>query len=645
MFTLNQEQKQIVADTQRAKLVISGPGTGKTTTVTHFLAGLLATGKAEPDQILAVTFTVKAAREMQTRVRELTGQMPDVSTIHSFARRILRAYPPPGFTSDFAILDEKQEWRLIRGLLDRMKLNMHAQTVKEVLALARNTRDTAMLAKHNLTKLYKAYMQELKQRNAMDFDALLNWSVWTFENNAEALAYYCKKYRYILVDEFQDTSKLQYALLLPLARKTGNLLCVGDYDQSIYRFRGADVNLILNLEKDFPGLATHYLKQNYRSTQRIVKAANSLILNNRNRRPKPHLTQRPEGDMVLRKSCPDPNGEAEYVAQEILAARKSSNAHWSDFAVLYRINSLSIPITRALTAEKIPYKIVGDQDYFDLPEIKNILCFFRLIQEPDNSEVRGDAISVLHNLGQARDSLTGLMDKLTALQELDAIYNTILDETRMLAELKRNTSQQGLRAMENVEALESVLADFQGKGLKEFLDFTRQARSDAADDAVNLLTIHKAKGLEFDTVFVIGVDDKMIPHYQSGSIEEIEEERRMLYVAITRAKNVLHLTYPRKRPGRGKDFPTQPSRFLAELKLEEPSRSKVTTGSIAAYTLAGPDHRAEAEASRKANPQGPWKDSSGNRWGICRSCGTFTRDWWSLDGKTNTCECNDCKYK
>lgn len=642
MFTLNQEQKQIVADTQGAKLVISGPGTGKTTTVTHFLAGLLDTGKAMPDQILAVTFTVKAAREMKTRVRELTGQMPDVSTIHSFARSVLCAYPPPGYNPDFVILDEKQEWRLIKGLLVRMELDMHPQTVREALSLARNTRDTSMLAKHNLTELYKAYMQELKARNAMDFDALLNWSVWTFENNSAALEYYCGKYRYILVDEFQDTSKLQYSLLLPLARATGNLLCVGDYDQSIYRFRGADVNLILNLEKDFPGLTTHYLKQNYRSTKRIVKAANNLIVNNRNRRPKSHLTQRPEGDMVIRKSCSDPNGEAEHVAKEILAARKCSDADWSDFAVLYRINSLSIPLTKVLTAQKIPYRIVGDQDYFDLPEIKNMLCFFRLIQEPDNPEVRRDATSVLHNLGQARNSLAGIMDKLSVKQELEEIYNTILTETRMLAELKRNTSQQGLRALENVEALASVLVDFQGNGLKEFLEFTEQARSDTTNNAVNLLTIHKAKGLEFDTVFVIGVDDTMIPYYQSENMEEIEEERRMLYVAITRAKNTLHLTFPRKRPGKGKYFMTEPSRFLAELGLEEPKQAKVITGNIAA--LARPDYRAEAEDSRKANPQGPWKDSSGNRWGICKTCGTFTRDWWRLDGATNICDCNDCKY-
>lgn len=306
---------------------------------------------------------------------------------------------------------------------------MHPQAVKEVLALARNTRDMSMLDKHNLTKFYNAYMLELRKRNAMDFDALLTWSVWTFENNSAALDCYCSKYRYILVDEFQDISKLQYSLLLPLARASGNLLCVGDYDQSIYRFRGADVNLILNLENDFPGLTTHYLKQNYRSTKRIVKAANNLIVNNRNRRPKPHLTHRPEGDMVIRKPCADPKGEAEYVAKEILAARKKSNADWSGFAVLYRINSLSIPLTKVLTAKKIPYKIVGDQDYFDLPEIKNILCFFRLIQEPDNPEVRTDAISVLYNLGQTKSSLAGLMEKLTAQQELDAIYNIVLNET------------------------------------------------------------------------------------------------------------------------------------------------------------------------------------------------------------------------
>ena len=646
MLVLNQEQKRIIKDTEGIKLVISGPGTGKTTTVTHFLANLLAAGKARAEEVLAVTFTVKAAREMRERVRILTGKRTDVLTIHSFARRVLCAFPPKGFTADFTIIDEKQEWRLIKRLLAAEKLDMHPQAVREIFTLARNTRDNALLEKNKLSALYNAYMQELRGNNAMDFDALLTWGVWTFANNPVALNQYRNKYRYLLIDEFQDTSQLQYALLRPLV--TGNLLCVGDYDQSIYGFRGADVNLILNLEKDFPGLATHYLKENYRCTQKIVKAANALIVNNTKRRPKPHLTNRPEGERIIRKSCANPITEAEYVASEIQAAGQKDGAKWASIAVLYRNNILSIPIAKVFMEKKIPFQVVGDRDYFDLPEIKNILCFFRLLAEPDNLEAKGDVISVLSNLriSSSRARLPSIMKSLAGQGDLTGTYTAILEQTGMLKELERNTSQAGLKALANVEELKNVLADFRNKKLEDFLDYTEEARSSLSDDAVNLLTIHKAKGLEFDTVFIIGVDDKTIPFFQNQGREEIEEERRLLYVALTRAKNSLYLTYPRERTVKERKLRLYPSRFLRELKLEMGAISSVTIkGNINAFYQGRPDYEAEAEASRKENPQGPWKDSSGNRWGICKRCSKFTRDWWSLDGDTNMCECNDCRYQ
>lgn len=645
MVVLNKEQKRVIEDTEGVKLVISGPGTGKTTTVTHFLANLLAIGKARPEQVLAVTFTVKAAREMRERVRALTGKRPDVLTIHSFARRVLCTFPPKGFTADFTIIDEKQEWRLIKRLLASAKLDMHPQAVREILTLARNTRDNNLLEKNQLTDLYNAYMQELKGNNAMDFVALLTWGVWTFANNPAALNHYRNKYRYLLIDEFQDTSQLQYALLRPLV--TGNLLCVGDYDQSIYGFRGADVNLILNLEKDFPGLDTHYLQENYRCTKTIVKAANGLIVNNKKRRPKPHLTNRPEGEKIIRKPCADPYMEAEYVASEIQSAGPKNGGNWASIAVLYRNNILSIPITKVLLEKKIPFQVVGDRDYFDLPEIKNILCFFWLLAEPDNLEAKGDAISVLSNLriGNSREQLPSLLENLARQGDLVSVYSTILEETDMIKELERNTSQAGLKALENVKELKHLLTDFRKRSLEDFLDFTEKARSSFSDNAVNLLTIHKAKGLEFNTVFIIGLDDKTIPYFQNQGWEAIEEERRLFYVALTRAKNRLYLTYPRQRTVKERKQRLTPSRFLRELKLEMGAIPPATiTGNTNAVFQGRPDYQAEAEASRKENPQGPWKDSSGNRWGICKRCSKFTRDWWSLDGDTNMCECNDCRY-
>jgi DNA helicase-2/ATP-dependent DNA helicase PcrA len=646
MVTLNQEQKRIVEDTEGVKLVISGPGTGKTTTVTHFLANLLAIGKARPEEILAVTFTVKAAREMRERVRVLTGEKPDVSTIHSFARRILCTFPPKGFTADFSIIDEKHESRLIRRLLAAAKLDTHPQAVKEFLTLARNTRDNSILENNKLTGLYNAYMQELKRNNAMDFDALLTWAAWTFENNPGAVEFYRDKYHYILVDEFQDTSQIQYALIRPLV--ADNLLCVGDFDQSIYGFRGADINLILNLEQDYSGLATHFLQENYRCTKTIVSAANALIANNKMRQPKPHLTNRPEGKGIICKPCADPYTEASYIAKEIQAAAQEDGKKWTSFAILYRNNILSVPIARALSNKKIPFQVVGDEDFFDLPEIKNILCFFRLLAQPDDLEAKGDAISVLSNLGvrDSRAKLPSLLEYLVRQGDLVSIYTAILEQTGMMKELERNTSQSGLKALENVKELENILTDMKNIKIEDLLHFTEEARSSDNENAVNLLTIHKAKGLEFDTVFIIGLDDDTLPYYLNQGREDIEEERRMLYVAITRAKNHLYLTYPRQKTVKDVKIRLSSSRFIRELKLEAKSIPPVIVkGNISAAFQGRPDYLAEAEASRKANPQGPWRDSTGNRWGICKRCSKFTRDWGSFDGDTNMCECNDCRYK
>jgi len=642
-FALNQEQQEIIQETEGIKLVVSGPGTGKTTTVTHFLAKILATKKALPEEVLAVTFTVKAAREMRERVRNLTGTRPHVATIHAFARQILCQFPPPGYTPEFTIISEKQEWRLIKRILAARKLDMHPQLVKEKLTLARNTRESSRLDK-DMDTYYRAYMQELRRNNAMDFDALLTWGIWTFENNPAALRHYRNQYKYLLVDEFQDTSQLQYALLKPLV--TANFLCVGDYDQSIYGFRGADVKLILNLGKDFPNLETYYLKENYRCSKEIVRAANSLIANNQKRQPKPHFTNQPEGVPIIRESCVDSHREAEYVATEIEKAHKQG-AEWKDFAVLYRINNFSIPFTKALTAKKIPFQAIGDSDYFDLPEIKNILCFLQLVAEPDNTLARADALSALNNLRHSNpaEMLSVLLTELAKLQDLEAMYKLILAKTGMERELQRNTSQAGLRSQDNVSSLLPVLQDYQKKGLHDFLEFSQEARSSDEEDAVNLLTIHKAKGLEFNTVFVVGLDDNTMPYFHNQGLESLEEERRMLYVALTRAKEKLYLTYPRQRQVQNKKRRCYPSRFLKELKLEEDTKSKpIVTGNIAALSSQR-DYRAEAEASRKENPQGPWKDSTDNRWGICKHCKKFTRDWWTLDGTTNICECNDCKYK
>jgi len=643
---LNPQQQKIVEDTQGIKLVVSGPGTGKTTTVTHYLAQILRSGKALPQQILAVTFTVKAAAEMRNRVRNLTGSTPDVSTIHAFALKVLREHPPKGFTKDFIVL--RDEDALINKTMAKYSLKLNPQEVKEKMALARNTRNRSLLGP-GLSEFYDLYMKALTQNNTLDFDALLSWCLWTFENNSSVLEQYSKQYHYLLVDEFQDTSTLQYELLKPLAQACGNMLCVGDYDQSIYGFRGADVNIMLNLATDFPKLKTYYLEENYRCTKAIVESANNLIQNNKQRLPKPHWSSRINGQPVFRRSFLNAEKEAEFVVNRIRSGKKDGN--WSDFAVLYRIHNLSAVIIKKLVHENIPYQVVGDKDYFDLQEIKNILFFFRLMANPNSEELNSETASFLRQLGIAnpRQVLEDLLAQLFSLTDFVEIYHEILNSTGYLVHLERNQSQQGLQRLEDVKELESFLAGFKGSRLNEFVEFVDRAHTTKNRDAVNLVTIHSAKGMEFDTVFVVGVDDGTLPHFSARGREDTEEERRMLYVAITRAKNGLYVTYPKARVSQGKRYNLRPSRFLKELDSAEDldvSKSKPPVFiPVALPNMKTTESlRAEAEAARTANPAGPWLDSSGNRWAVCMHCSTLTRDWWSLDGNTNICKCNNCKY-
>ena len=650
-MTLNAQQLKITEQTEGAKLVIAGPGTGKTTTVCHFLAKIISNG-APPDQILAVTFTVKAAREMKSRVYKLSGQDPHVDTIHAFALQVLRKYPPPGFTEDFTVLSQDDEFKLLKHAIVRCKLSTHPQEIREKMSIARNTRNRAVLDA-SLSGFYDSYMTELKRRNAMDFDAMLTWCLWTFENNPLALKDFSDKYKFLLVDEFQDTSKLQYDILRLLAQTWGNILCVGDYDQSIYSFRGADVSIILNMENDFPNLQTFYLEQNYRCTKTIVSAANALISKNVRRKPKPHWTENDQGEQILQKVFSTAAEEANFVA-ETIADLHARGADLGDFAVLYRVHTQGLEITKSLVDKGLSYKIIGDKDYFDLQEIKNLLYFFKLAANPNDQDLMAQGLRFLGRIGaqKPKQVMEQLLAELVVQGDPVEMLQIIMEGTGYIKFLEKNTSQSGILALDNVKEMESVLAGFRDKGLAEFLAFTDRAHGVAEQDAINLLSIHASKGLEFPTVFVIGLNEGTLPHFKAQDPDEVEEERRMLYVAISRASQQLFITYPQERLAHGKSKSLRKSRFIGELYLTRannisyPKKDLEASGPILRYSLNSKEVlKAEAETQRKANPPGPWRDSSGNRWGVCQSCGEFTKDWWSFDGKTNKCKCNDCRYR
>lgn len=634
---LNTQQQEIIQNTQGTKLVIAGPGTGKTTTISHYLAKILKEQKAAPQEILAVTFTVKAARELRERVYKLTGQTPVAGTIHAFALSLLRKNPPPGYNPDFRVLEPEEEYRFIRQALSRCNLKNHPQEAKEKLTLSRNTRERAELDA-SLPGFYLAYMKELQRANAMDFDALLTRAVHTLENTPDQA-----QYKYILVDEFQDTTRLQYDLIKPLAETSGNLLCVGDYDQSIYMFRGSDISIILNLQRDFPKLKTYFLEENYRCSQQIVAAANALIAHNSYRKQKPHWTKNPAREMVTLRRFPTAKDEAHSVAKTI-ATLKAQGHPLSEIAVLYRVHTHNLELVRTLAEAEIPYQVIGDKDFFDLPEIKAITNLFRLAASPGPQEAR-EAIAALTRMGAraTRDSLAQLQPELKG-SPLE-IYHKILTLTGYIAHLEANQSQQGLKRLENVQELESFLTEFQDRPLQEFLDLTDLLHGDKDKDAVNLVTIHSAKGLEFDTVFIIGLDDGTLPHFLAKESGEIEEERRMLYVALTRARARLNLSYPKERTVQGKTIELKESRFINELDLTRANAYTAPKVIPIPFNPRKEQLKQEALTSKNQNPQGPWKDSTGNRWGICSACGEFTRDWWTLDGKTNSCHCNACKYK
>lgn len=568
---LNKEQKEIISNLDGVNLVVAGPGTGKTTTIQYYLAELVR-NKIKPEEILAVTFTKKAANEMKKRVKNMHVENINISTIHSFAAGLLRKFPPPGYHRDFTIIDESREFAITSELIKKLDITEHPSFVLERLTLSRNLRDRKMLAKDGLKKFYHHYMKKLMQEKLMDYDGLLTWCCYVLENNIKALDYCHQKLNHIIVDEFQDVSPIQYKIIYELVKNSKNLLCVGDFDQAIFSFRGSDVSIMLNLEKDFPDSKIFFLEENYRSTEKIVKAANRLIKNNYNRKDKLLKSNRKEGINPLVRVFEDETQEAIFVIKCIKEGIKRG-LKYSDFAVLYRVNVLSRIFEAIFSKCNIPYQVLGGTGFFERKEIKNILAFYYLMLDYNDLKALNKVIHLfmkctgIHGIDFTTTIIPDFIKELKKEENLVRVYEKILAETGYLKYLKKDKSLAGEKIIENVEELKSVLVSFanEGKGIEEFIEFVENTNAEEDNNSVKLMTAHTAKGLEFDTVFIVGAESTLFPHYNSETKDALEEERRLFYVAMTRAENELYISYPKTKVHKGSIKKLKPSPFIKEI--------------------------------------------------------------------------------
>ncbi len=628
---LNDKQKEAVLAVDGPCLVIAGAGSGKTKVLTHKIAYLMSEKYIKPWNILAITFTNKAANEMKERVEKLVGEVAKdmwIGTFHSICVRILRKYIDRlGFDHSFLIFDTSDQRTLIKECMKTLKIDDKMFTDRSILAEISNGKNEMLEPKAYQTKyagdyrkevigrVYELYQHRLKENNAIDFDDIINYTIKILTENEDALEYYTDKFHYVLVDEYQDTNKAQFTLVTILASKYGNITVVGDNDQGIYSFRGADITNILNFEKDFPGTKIVKLEQNYRCTGNILKAANAVIKHNENKYEKKLWTENDEGNLPTIHRADDEYDEGRFIAEEINHLRREEYFKYSDFTVLYRMNSQSRAIEEILRREGIPYKIVGGLKFYERKEIKDIISYLRLIynfsdnislkrviNEPkrgigktsiDNiqeiSEKTGlsmfDIIKHADEYGLNRvrvnanefiETIEYLRSKIEELSISELIKET-LNKTGYVKALEQENTTEAETRIENLEEFLTVAIEFEEQEaentLGDFLEgITLSSDIDGmedSEDSVTLMTLHSAKGLEFPVVFLVGLEEGIFPGNKSiGEPKEIEEERRLFYVGITRAKQYLYLTCSKKRTIFGSTSYNQISRFVEEIPEE-----------------------------------------------------------------------------
>ncbi|MDR7078370.1 DNA helicase-2/ATP-dependent DNA helicase PcrA [Neobacillus niacini] len=648
---LNPEQQNAVKATDGPLLLMAGAGSGKTRVLTHRIAYLIVEKRVNPYNILAITFTNKAAREMRERIRKMMGGAAEeiwISTFHSMCVRILRRdIDRMGFNRNFTILDTGDQQSVIKGILKDKNLDPKKYDPRALLGAISSAKneliDPEEYAKtaggyfeQTVSDVYTEYQKRLRKNQALDFDDLIMKTIQLFQRVPEVLEFYQRKFQYVHVDEYQDTNRAQYMLVKFLANRFKNLCVVGDSDQSIYRWRGADIANILSFEKDYPNATVILLEQNYRSTKRILLAANKVIENNVTRKAKNLWTENPEGNKLVYYRADSEQGEAQFVAGKIKELTREGKYKLSDVAILYRTNAQSRVMEEVLLKSNIEYSIVGGTKFYDRKEIKDMLAYLRLISNPDddislqriiNVPKRGIGASsvdkmadfaAMHDISifQALDSveLLGLSPKITkgAREFRDLIKNYtqmqeflsvtelvegILDKSGYREMLKAEKSIESQSRLENLDELLSVTKNFEevseDKSLVAFLtDLALVADIDSLDDdgeavdSITLMTLHSAKGLEFPVVFLIGMEEGVFPHSRSLMEEaEMEEERRLAYVGITRAEQTLFLTNAQMRTLYGRTSMNPASRFIREIPedllegVEKEERKNTTFGS------------------------------------------------------------------
>jgi DNA helicase-2/ATP-dependent DNA helicase PcrA len=635
LSNLNKMQREAVETTEGPLLVLAGAGSGKTRVLTHRIAYLIEEKDIFPSNILAITFTNKAAEEMKNRVASLIGQGAFrmwMGTFHSICLRILRRHAEViNYKSDFTIYDVADQNTVVKNSMKQLDIDtkrLNPKHVRNVISMAKNE----MIGPEKFEeihggdfkfeqyiRIYHSYQKTLKNNNAMDFDDLINKTIEILQLDEEVLKKYQKKFKYILIDEYQDTNFVQYLLAALLSGGHHNLCAVGDGDQSIYKFRGADIRNIYEFEKDFSEAKIIKLEQNYRSTQTILDAANHVISRNQGRKPKNLWTANGKGDLINYYAAYTEKDEANYVLNKIEQYKEKS---YDEFAILYRTNAQSRNFEEVFMKNNIPYQIVGGLKFYERMEIKDVMAYLKLIQNPvddiaferivnvpkrgigkrsveklsDYAEDRGisfyealleiEKVNTLSSraknaFSQFREIVRSIRKKLDHLNVLD-VFEMVIDKSGYLDDLRLKGDVQSTTRIENVGELKSVVTEFiktkeneeeSDSDLSTFLaETTLQAGIDTMEDdqpGVLMMTLHSAKGLEFPNVFLVGMEENLFPSFMSsGTDEDLEEERRLCYVGITRAEERLFLSHSNSRSLYGKTNRNAPSRFLDEIPDE-----------------------------------------------------------------------------
>jgi DNA helicase-2/ATP-dependent DNA helicase PcrA len=636
--SLNPPQQEAAKHLNGPLLIIAGAGSGKTRVLTHRIAYMIKEHHVSPHNIIAVTFTNKAAREMKYRIRRLVGILARdmwIGTFHSICGRILRHdIDKIGWTKNFCIYDEYEQLTIMKETIKELNFDekhFRPQTVLDAVSSAKNqligpeeyANAASDFREERVALAYKVYQEKLAENNALDFDDMLMYTVRLLSNNPKVLEYYQERFQYINVDEYQDTNHAQYVITKLLAGKNKNICVVGDEDQSIYAWRGADFRNILNFEKDYPRTKVIKLEQNYRSTKNILFVANSVIANNSMRKDKALWTKNDDGDEIVNLLTKDEHDEAHFLVEEIKKLTEDSLS-CNDIVILYRTNAQSRIIEETLLKEGLPYRMLSGVRFYERKEIKDVLAYLRVIHNTrDNLSLARTLTNTAGGIGKGtvsklekhaastgkslfdvavspeglkiQNKTKGMLKEFSSMiirfqnyaneMTISKLLDRVLAETRYLKNLEAEGTEEALSRAENLKELIGVAKEFEDGGDDPYLGafltqislVTDQDRQDESKSALTLMTLHGAKGLEFPVVFMTGMEEGIFPHYRSYfDPAGLEEERRLCYVGITRAKEKLYLVNAEQRTLFGESWYNGPSRFLSEMPAESVKQKKST---------------------------------------------------------------------